>query len=233
MTVLFDHIIYFSEDPSAMKDEYEQKGFYTVTGGTHDIWGTYNTLLHCGLSYIEFLGIKNRQTFERYNEDNVDYTLMSSIYKENYREGMHNFALRTTDIEALSESLEKSGFEIDGPRTFKREKENGEVVSWKLLFIKDNKTNVPMPFIIDWGMSDEQRLENLEAGNILGDNGKLLKIKVAVENVDNAIHAFTEAFHLNKLDENTLELGEVKLTFTENLQENQVVIEKDGETFII
>src|SRR5699024_4903210 len=139
-----------------------------------------------------------------------------------YREGMHNFALRTTDIEALSASLEKSGFKIDGPHTFRREKENGELVSWKLLFIKDNKTNVPMPFIIDWGMSDEERLENLEAGNILGDNGKLLEIKVAVENVDNAIHAFTEAFHLNKLDENTLELGKVILTFTEELQENQV-----------
>ena len=233
MTLLFDHIIYFSEDPRAMKDYYQHQGFHTVTGGTHDIWGTHNTLLHCGLSYIEFLGIKNRQTFERYNEDHVDYTLMSSIYKENYREGMHNFALRTTDIEALSASLEKSGFEIDGPHTFRREKENGEVISWKLLFIKDNKTNVPMPFIIDWGMSDEERLENLEAGNILRDNGKLLEIKVAVENVDNAIHAFTVAFHLNKLDENTLGLGKVILTFTEELQENQVVIEKDGETFVI
>ena len=90
-----------------------------------------------------------------------------------------------------------------------------------------------MPFIIDWGMSDEERLENLEAGSILGDNGKLLEIKVAVENVDNAIHAFAEAFHLNKHDENTLELGKVRLTFTEELQENQVVVETDGETFII
>ncbi|CAD2072314.1 VOC family protein [Phocicoccus pinnipedialis] len=233
MTLLFDHIIYFSEDPAAMKTQYYKEGFHTVTGGTHDVWGTHNTLLHCGLSYIEFLGIKNRQTFESYNDSSVDYTLMSSIYKENYRIGMHNFALRTTDIDALSMSLVTEGFEVDGPHKFNRQKEDDKIVSWKLLFVKDNKTNVPMPFIIDWGMSDDERLENLKKTNVLGDNGELVEIKNAVSSKSDAMRVFKRAFHLKKMNEETLILGNVKLTFSEALQENQALIMKDGQTFVL
>lgn len=232
MTLQFDHIIYFTEHPNRMKQKWEAQEFHGVNGGTHEVWGTYNTLIHFGLKYIELLGIKDLTTFKKYNEENVDYTLMSSIYKEHYREGFHSVALRTREIETIAESLKNKGFLVDGPTTFSRVKEDGTVVEWRLLFIKYKENNVPLPFIIDWGMPDDVRLEGLDKADLLFDNGEITEVNIATPNVEKTLDIWQNAFDLEKIDKNILRLGDMKITFNDEIVANQIIIHKNNEVFI-
>ncbi|WP_084220077.1 VOC family protein [Jeotgalibacillus soli] len=54
----FDHLVHFiKESVDVPVERLKQKGIHAVIGGIHENWGTQNSLLHAGLSYIEYLTI--------------------------------------------------------------------------------------------------------------------------------------------------------------------------------
>jgi hypothetical protein len=55
-------------------------------GGRHESWGTYNSLIYFGLSYIEFLGIENLFIAEKHEDNRLITQIVEQLSKEN-REG--------------------------------------------------------------------------------------------------------------------------------------------------
>lgn len=85
-----------TQKPEHAVETINQLGFHTVKGGHHEKWGTYNGLCHFGLSYIEFIGIEQREKVESV----TDNTLISQIASiPSGQEGLIRIAFRTTDIE--------------------------------------------------------------------------------------------------------------------------------------
>ncbi|MCF6411748.1 VOC family protein [Pseudalkalibacillus salsuginis] len=193
MILGFDHLIHFAYRPDQAMDKFRTLGFNAYTGGRHPNWGTHNCLsFFPGLRYIEWIGIEDDQAAK--GSDNV---LIQQIVKDStYREGFSNIALRTNDNFSLAVWLEERGYEIIGPVDGQRRKEDGSLLQWSMLFIKENE-NMPLryPFFIQWGETDEQR-EREMAGMMEHSVGtpSISFIGFNVEDEKEAFHQYASLF---------------------------------------
>lgn len=155
----FDHLVHFVPYPEQTMLMLQEKGLHVVPGGSHEAWGTYNTLSYFDLAYIELIGIENEEKFQEAAKKK--YSLHSS-YKENRRrDGLTRFAVRTTTIEEDAKLFAQAGLEVFGPERFTRKREDGSEVSWQLLNIGHPKCKIEFPFFIQWDESDTIRREEL------------------------------------------------------------------------
>ncbi|MGN7476391.1 VOC family protein [Solibacillus silvestris] len=168
----FDHLVHFVHQPEKTMHQLQQEGFHAVAGGSHEAWGTYNTLSYFDLSYIELIGIEDE---EKYKEAaNKNYTLHASYEKSRRKDGLIRFAIRTTTIEEDAKMFAQAGLEVFGPERFTRKREDGSEISWQLLHIGHPNSKIDFPFFIQWDEGDGiRRKELMERGVIakhpLGD----------------------------------------------------------------
>jgi len=180
-----DHIVHFVDKPEQLVEETKKIGLHTVEGGKHEIWGTYNSLCYFGLSYIEFIGIFDKELVEK--SALVPYTLHASYIKRNRQNGFTRLAIRTNEIEKDAEKFRAAGLEVYGPETFSRTRPDGTVLTWKLLHF--GKKNLPLdyPFFIQWEGADEERYSELEKSGTIAEhplgNLKVEEISYAVEDL--------------------------------------------------
>ncbi|WP_408008987.1 VOC family protein [Pseudalkalibacillus sp. A8] len=155
MILGFDHLVHFTNRPNKVMHKFRALGFNTFAGGRHPNWGTHNCLsFFPGLRYIEWIGIEDYQAAKE--SENV---LIQQIVKDStFEEGFSNIALRTNDNSSLAEWLKEQGIEVIGPVDGQRRKEDGSLLQWSMLFIKE-KGDMPLryPFFIQWGNTDENR----------------------------------------------------------------------------
>ena len=57
----FDHLVHFVENPNEAIEVLKEKGIHAIKGGEHQNGQTYNTLSYFDLSYIEFIGVFDKQ----------------------------------------------------------------------------------------------------------------------------------------------------------------------------
>lgn len=220
---LLDHIVHFVEKPEHLIDQTKEIGLYTVNGGKHEMWGTYNTLCYFGLTYIEFIGIFNNELFERAAKE--PYTLHETYKKSNRSNGFTRMALRTNSIEEDALRLRQVGLVVYGPETFSRTRPDGSVLTWKLLHIGEENTKVEWPFLIQWEETDEARLDDLVKRGTIGNHplGDLRISEVVYQVEDLQIPqkwADVFGFAIEKNDSCiTLRTSNCNFTFNENLQE--------------
>ena len=162
---LLDHLVHFVEKPEQLVGTTKELGLHTVNGGKHEMWGTYNSLCYCGLSYIEFIGIFDKPLFEKSARE--PYTLHETYKNKNYQNGVARIALRTNTIEKDAENLRLLGYKVYGPEDFSRTRPDGSVLKWKLLHLGKEEQTLEFPFIIQWEKQDEDRFNDLFASGVI------------------------------------------------------------------
>ncbi|QDP39134.1 VOC family protein [Radiobacillus deserti] len=146
----FDHIVYAAEDAEHAQKEYSVKrGLLTVKGGNHEKWGTYNYLCYLfNDSYIEWLSISDERKASK-----SDNPLIKQLYQvlQERKSGGIQFALRTTDMDSMLNHFQTTGVEFEGPFAGSRQRPDGSVLEWRMLFPKSDVEGETLPFVIEWG----------------------------------------------------------------------------------
>lgn len=164
-----DHIVHFiEEDPEKAVEDWNRYGFHAAKGGRHVNWGTHNALLYLKDSYIEWLAVEKMNIAE-----GADHPLTRLLLHD--EKGFGTVCLRTEEIGQLDERLKREGFETTGILDAERKTESGDVIKWKMLFLKEAVSDgLPSPFFIEWEESNSDRYEELRnRGAILPENESL------------------------------------------------------------
>ncbi|WP_307471112.1 VOC family protein [Cytobacillus purgationiresistens] len=225
MNLTLDHIVHFIKDnPSKAVDELQRQGFKAVVGGSHEQWGSYNSLLYLHSSYIEFLAVEEESIAARSNNPLISQ-LVSDLSDG---EGIGQLCFRTDAIEELSKSFQTKGFEPLPIFNGSRKRKDGVTIHWKMLFLK-NTGDVPFPFFIQWEQDDECRYAEFKEQGLLDE--KLLETKVdslyfAVENKQVPTEAWAKLFNVAvEIDSNEarIRVGELNIIFKEPSEGNTLV----------
>lgn len=190
-----DHIVHYTKDPKRSVTEMGELGFHAAEGGEHPNWGTYNSLCHFGLSYIEFLGIQDQEQAQNV----TDNPLVQRIVEDaGFGEGLSQIALRSDNIEQTAQRLQKKNLQLKGPIPGKRTRKDGTVIEWQLLFPhKDQYGGPPLPFFIQWNDSDEKRRADLTQQQAIGGHDVSLSyIGFSVRNLEERVVEWCHWFDL-------------------------------------
>ncbi|MDN4524851.1 VOC family protein [Fictibacillus fluitans] len=181
----FDHLVYFTgRQLEVHMEELKSQSLHPVLGGSHESWGTHNALCYFGLSYVEYLAVKEEKVAQQATENPLIGQLVRDLP---HQPGPGQFAIRTDRIEEVKKQFEEQGLKTHlFPGSRKRE--DGSLLEWKLLFLQHEAgdgTLVP-PFFIDWLKPDEVREKELRKSGMIGNHpaGELTMehLKIIVEN---------------------------------------------------
>ncbi|MGK7378968.1 VOC family protein [Planococcus sp. 1R117A] len=170
--MFLDHIVHFiSESPQTAVDYWKKQGMHAALGGRHLNWGTHNALFYTKDSYIEWLAVEKPEVAESANHPLTELLLHDKI-------GFGTICLRTDSMAELNNRLNGEGFETSGVLDAERKTDTGELIQWKMLFIKEQVTDqLPYPFFIEWQESDEQRYESLRKRGAIAPANEELAIE--------------------------------------------------------
>ncbi|KXG09877.1 hypothetical protein AT864_01836 [Anoxybacillus sp. P3H1B] len=160
MQVTFDHLVHLTASPREAKAAFAQMGFHAVQGGIHHDWGTYNCLCYFrDLRYIEWIGFMDLNKAKK-----SDNRLIQQIVTDSAQgAGFSQIAFRTNDIHAIMNHISEKGLTPIGPFAGNRQREDGTVLSWSMLFIRDESHRTyRYPFFIQWGQQDSIRKQEMK-----------------------------------------------------------------------
>ncbi|WP_099156493.1 VOC family protein [Virgibacillus ndiopensis] len=144
-----DHIVVAAIDAEESSAKYGNKfTIKAVKGGEHEDWGTYNYLSYFSNdSYIEWLGVTDE--FRTKNAENP--LIQHLVYVlDNKIPGPFQFALRTNEMDDYIYHFKEQNIPFKGPFTAQREKPDGTVLKWRMLFPEYNHEKELLPFLIEW-----------------------------------------------------------------------------------
>lgn len=138
---MIDHILLGSSDlAQGILYAKEKWNLHPVVGGVHPQWGTKNSIAPLSnLSYLEIISpIAVQSALPPFDNLNKMHTpaLFTSCYRSN-------------DLKKLSNQLDNLNIEHGGIRDGSRTRPDGAVLSWRLLFLKNNFNGI-LPFFIQW-----------------------------------------------------------------------------------
>ena len=186
MDYALDHVVHFVDKPEIASKYFHAIGLLAVSGGKHEMWGTYNGLSYFGLSYIEWISVFDDELLEKSAKQ--PYSLHDTYKRMGYHKGLTRVALRSNNLEQIAEKFRTQGYEVYGPENFSRVKPDGDRVSWQLLYVGKKGQDLDFPFFIQWDESDEERLRTLTAQGAV-NKGIIEKVQFAVKD---AISVATE-----------------------------------------
>lgn len=183
-TISWDHIVHYVNDLDQPIDIFKENGLIAFRGGSHKQWGTYNSLSYFDLTYIEFLGIEDRDLVGQVTEPNA--VVKDSIKILPAHEALSRVALRTNNIEKVAENLKNAGLLISPIMAGKRLDSKGQLIEWKMMTIDGSFQGLPYPFIIQWKGTDDDRLQMLQTSGVIQEHpaGKTI-MKQAIFSVSN------------------------------------------------
>ena len=241
MNLALDHLVHFIKaDPSEAAARWRNEGYKAVLGGSHENWGTYNSLLYIGQSYLAFLSIEKNHIAA-----DAENPLINQLTDElPLGDGLGQLCFRTSNIEDLRIELKKKGFETLPIFKGSRKRQDGSMLSWKMLFFKENP-DYKYPFFIDWGVEDDRRFEELRHLGFIDENLENKKIEavfIASHDCEKSAESW-KAIMLNSMGDvyisndgkekrASIEIGTANITFCQPLQDEGKAIEvlkKRGE----
>ncbi|UQX55650.1 VOC family protein [Cytobacillus pseudoceanisediminis] len=234
MNLALDHLVHFIKaEPSEPVKKWGNVGYKAVLGGSHENWGTYNSLLYIGQSYIEFLSIESNHIAAA-----AENPLIKQLTDElPSGEGIGQLCFRTSNIEELKAELKRKGFESLPIFEGSRKRQDGSLLSWKMLFFKENP-HYKYPFFIDWGVEDDRRFEELRHLGFIDENlenKKIEEVFIASNDCEKSAESwkaimpnFMADVYINsngKEKRASIGIGSVKLTFCQPLLDEGRVLE--------
>lgn len=167
-SLVWDHVVHYVNDLQQAIDSFEAIGLAAHPGGDHPGWGTYNALSHFGLTYIEFLGIRDQTELDAISSWQVVSRDAGRFLPD--QQILSRLALRTDNIEAIAESLHEQGLQTSPILEGRRYDTEGNLIEWKMLTIDGEFNGVLYPFVIQWQQSDDARRAALESKHLLQPN---------------------------------------------------------------
>jgi hypothetical protein len=193
MELKLDHIVHFIKGhPAKAVNAWKNHGYHAAMGGSHEKWGTYNSLLYIGHAYLEFLSVEIKEIAGQ--TDNPLITQLTQDLQNG--EGVGQICFRTNNIRELQRELENKGCVTHPIFKGSRKREDGSTISWSMLFIKNNPQHF-YPFFIDWGMEDDIRFQELKRLGMLDDkleDASVQAIFIAAEDSEKSAKEWTKLF---------------------------------------
>jgi Glyoxalase-like domain len=139
---LLDHILLGCNDLQRGIDfVYEHTGVRAVFGGVHPGNGTQNALLSLGTNrYLEIIAPDPKQPAS------ADTRNLRTLDDDPTLVG---WAAHQANIDAFAAHLKQQGFDIEGPLPGSRKRPDGRVLTWKVMRLKQDPTQL-LPFFIEW-----------------------------------------------------------------------------------
>lgn len=172
MTLSFDHLVHFVDEPKEVIKPLQSQGIHAVEGGVHEGRGTYNALSYFDLSYIEYLGTYDRALVAE--TEHLHHSLIETVVNNDFKEGFVRFAARTSDIERVAERLKEQGLSVNGPVPMYRKRPDGSIINWQLLYVGEENNALQLPFIIQWDDNDDKRRKEQVEKGVIGNQPEKL-----------------------------------------------------------
>jgi len=139
---LLDHILLGCDDlDRGIAYVEELTGVRAKFGGVHPGAGTQNAMLSLGESrYLEIIAPDPQQ------DAGLDSRDLGTLTEDPVIVG---WAAHRSDIEGLAERLTQQGFALDGPMPGSRKRPDGRVLTWKVVRLRNDSTQL-LPFFIEW-----------------------------------------------------------------------------------
>ncbi|EGA88303.1 hypothetical protein GPDM_16001 [Planococcus donghaensis MPA1U2] len=200
-----DHIVHFvQKNTNETVSDWRGQGLPASIGGQHINWGTQNVLLYLKDCYIEWLSVE-KQEVAMATEHPLTQLLMHD------QVGFGTICLRTKNIVELDHDLQQRGIETTGVLNAERRTEDGELIKWKMLFVKESvSAKLPTPFFIEWLETDEQRYNKLRDKGVVQKMNEVLTIDRCIFGVWNPME--TES-HWRKILGGSLKMDNCRIEF--------------------
>ena len=145
MSVQLDHILWAAPDLDAGSALIGQlTGVDPARGGSHAGFGTRNSLLSLGATYLEIISPDPAQSLDGNRGGRI-----AALAEP----GLTTFAVRTTDLDAYAAAAGRAGIGTRGPIEMGRTRPDGVRLDWACLYIEDDVFGEFIPFGIDWKTS--------------------------------------------------------------------------------
>ncbi len=178
MPTRFDHAVIAVRDLDSAIQQFQHLGFDARAGGRHTGRGTHNGLVRFGLDYFELLSVYDEDEARASNPRGL--TILDSL---NGRDAaLVGYALATTNIEQDAERFRGTDTVLPQLNPMQRTRPDGQTLTWRTLSPGGTSWNRPWPFLIQWDIPDEQRLQVDQPG--IHPNGATGWIRVAVATRD-------------------------------------------------
>lgn len=161
----WDHTVHYVNDLSDAIRIFEDHGLRAFHGGSHKQWGTYNALSYFDLTYIEFLGIEDRELATKADPSNL--VVKDSLTNLPDHESLSRVAIRTDDIDQTAELLRLQGLDLSPIIDGRRLNAQGQWIEWRMMTIHGDFRGLVYPFIIQWKGTDEERLTKLTETGVI------------------------------------------------------------------
>ena len=196
----FDHLVHFVKSPHLAIEQFNNIGLHAVEGGKHESLGTYNSLSYFDLSYIELIGVYDKEA--AVSSSGMKYSLRETLKNNQFVEGLARIALRSDNLESVAQWFKQLGLEVYGPHPMSRKRPDGSVVSWKLLYAGKQGEKPDLPFFIEWDEKDEERKQDLlERSTIVNHEKGDIRIDFvgfAVKNLEETATRWAEYLQLEE-----------------------------------
>lgn len=133
MLLGIDHLVLAVRDPDSAAAELERDtGLAFTGGGRHEHAGTFNRLAFLGDTYVELMGVFDRELVLRSTTFAVGRAALTAL--DAGREGLVTYALASDDLEAEVARLQTGGSQIGVPVAGSRVRPDGGIVRWLTAF---------------------------------------------------------------------------------------------------
>jgi hypothetical protein len=183
MLLGIDHLVIAVADPDAAADELAiALGLEAGGGGRHDRLGTYNRLLWLGDSFIELIGVFDRDLARD------SWIGAPTVRAVETGGGLATWAIATDAIAADVMRLRQHGSDLREPMPGERTRPDGRVARWWLAPPPTLAPDGP-PFLIEHDPAGAEWTPADRAERATGP-GRLERLEVAVDHVDRVSRAF-------------------------------------------
>lgn len=151
-----DHILWAVQNLEDGAREFAKvTGVTPGGGGSHDGFGTRNTLASLGdRLYFEVISVDPAQDNFRARAEQIGRLTTSEL---------HTFAIRGSNLEPYRDAARSLGLEASDPVAMSRMRADGVKIQWRSIYITDPVWGDMVPFLIDW-MDSQHPAETTPAG---------------------------------------------------------------------
>lgn len=180
----WDHTIIDVNDINESIKWFDDLGITFHNGGKHEQWGTENAVGYFGLNYIELMSVYNPELASHVVRDGA--TSIHDCIHDLPGQHINTLGFRTNDIQAVHDRLLSQNFPVEDVQTGTRKDPRGNLITWKIFFVRNKFFDVAYPYVVQWEEPDYIRREDLIKKNLLVDHArKGIVVKQAIYTVTN------------------------------------------------
>jgi hypothetical protein len=180
-----DHATVAWSDLAELRDAYASVGLPAEYGGTHSNGRTHmDTLGFSDGSYLELISTLEGES--------------PPFWADHIRDdgGTCAWAVRVEDATEAAATLRDRGTTVEGPVALERERPDGEVAAWELIFLGEGDPGAVLPFLIADETPRERRVTPTDVAIEAGLRG-IERVVLGVTDLSDAVARFETAFDVS------------------------------------